>query len=89
MHNKFLVLANMVKDGDCISPQAVLTGSFNMTNNATRSLENVVLIRDEKIAEAYFREFTDIYGISEDLNWSQPYVDPNYGNAGYGPRVGT
>ncbi|MNL86806.1 hypothetical protein D3C87_2156720 [compost metagenome] len=53
-----------------------------MTNNATDSLENIVIIRDRRIAEAYAQEHGAIYGISEPLDWEKPYVVPEY-------RIGT
>lgn len=89
MHNKFLVLCRCetpARPDDLgpnpYTPYAVITGSFNMTNNATDSLENIVIIRDRRIAEAYAQEHGAIYGISEPLDWEKPYVVPEY-------RIGT
>lgn len=98
MHNKFLVLGNSIPYDDLpenyhatyFLPKVVITGSFNMTENANRSLENVVIIRDETIAEAYRAEFVTIYGISEPLDWTHEYVNPHYSKAyPYNPRYGT
>jgi phosphatidylserine/phosphatidylglycerophosphate/cardiolipin synthase-like enzyme len=63
-------------------PQAVWTGSFNATENGTRSLENAVIIRDAAIASAYYQEWTNIQGISEPLDWTSTYVEPEW-------RIGT
>ena len=65
-----------------IKPYAVWTGSFNFTNNATNSLENAVVIYDENIAKAYFQEYGQIYAISEPLDWTAAWVEPEY-------RIGT
>lgn len=95
MHHKFLVLCSQEKEPESgcvqVTPEAVITGSYNMTENATRSLENIVFIKDGAIASAYYDEFVTIYGISESLDWTKPYVDPNYGpeNGDAGPRIGT
>ncbi|MBY3263855.1 hypothetical protein HFO15_19710 [Rhizobium laguerreae] len=89
MHNKFLVLcrcATPPRPDDIgpnpYTPYAVITGSFNMSHNATNSLENIIIINDEKIAGAYAGEHATIYGISEPLDWEKPVVAPEY-------RIGT
>ncbi|MDE2103950.1 MAG: hypothetical protein KGL39_42330 [Patescibacteria group bacterium] len=81
MHHKFFVFCEHGRDRAYV-PQAVWTGSFNATQNATRSIENAVLIGDAKIAEEYYREFIALLGLSEPLDWTSPYVDPEW-------RVGT
>jgi hypothetical protein len=63
-------------------PYAVWTGSFNFTNNAEHSLENAVIIYDEKIAYAYFVEFQQIAAISEPLDWESDWSAPEW-------RIGT
>jgi len=83
MHHKFLVFCNKVDrlgplDEVRVFPRAVWTGSFNFTENGRRSLENAVLIRDAGIASAYYAEWEALLGISERLNWSSEYVDPEY-----------
>lgn len=59
-------------------PVAVWTGSFNATFNATQSLENAVIITDPVIAGAYFEEWCDMIGLSEPLDWTSPYVEPEW-----------
>ena len=88
MHNKFIIAGKFVdmveKNGDYevvhtrFKPEAVWTGSFNFSYNAGRSLENAVIIRDEKIAEAYLQEYEQIAAISEPLNWSDDWVAPEW-----------
>lgn len=52
MHNKFVII-----DGE-----KVFTGSFNYSINANENnFENLVFIRDEKIAEKYLIEFNEIW----------------------------
>ncbi len=88
MHHKFLVFGRFVEedrdpDGEVfVEPYAVWTGSFNFTHNATRSFENAVYIADEKIAQAYFYEFQQVAALSEPLDWSSEYVEPEW-------RIGT
>jgi hypothetical protein len=62
MHHKFLVFcdANM-------TPQAVWTGSFNLTFTASKSLENAVYIADPRVAGVYFEEYMSVYKASDTL----------------------
>ena len=80
MHHKFLVLCND-RDGT-YEPSAVWTGSFNFTHNATQSLENALVIRRPEIARVYMQEWRTLLGLSEPLNWSSQYVEPDF-------RIGT
>ncbi len=81
MHHKFLVFCEW-REPDysmasrILNPIAVWTGSFNATFNATRSLENAVVIRDPEIAKMYFQEWASVIGISESLQWNYEYVCP-------------
>ncbi|MDV3351296.1 phospholipase D-like domain-containing protein [Leptothoe sp. LEGE 181152] len=87
MHNKFLVFAN-VEAGEkeysfeVIKPYAVWTGSFNLTKNAIRSLENALYITDSKIVNAYFQEYGQIAAMSEKLDWETDWAAPQW-------RIGT
>src|SRR5205085_648503 len=83
MHNKFLVFckAAITDEEDTYEiyrPYAVWTGSFNLTYNASNSLENSILIRDERISTAFLDEFGLIFGLSERLDWSQAWSAPEY-----------
>ncbi|SDT36401.1 phospholipase D-like domain-containing protein [Bradyrhizobium canariense] len=83
MHNKFLVFCRTVtvdeeSSNEGYEPYAVWTGSFNLTHNASNSLENAILIRDEKISTAFLDEFGLIFGLSEKLNWRQSWSAPEY-----------
>jgi len=96
MHHKFLIFGHLVEREHRIEgreewgdieysefvPQAVWTGSFNMTHNATRSLENALLIHDPRIAAAYFCEWQTVLGLAEPLDWNASWVATNM-------RVGT
>lgn len=59
-------------------PRAVWTGSFNATENGTRSLENAVILRGRDYAMPFFTEWCSLLGISEPLNWTSPYIEPEY-----------
>lgn len=83
MHNKFLVFCDLIEANDDSAypralPVKVWTGSYNISDNATRSWENAVLIDGEVVAEAYAREFAQIFGFSEPLDWSSRWVEPEY-----------
>jgi hypothetical protein len=86
MHNKFAVFCRVEECWNeefrghslSIKPYAFWTGSFNWTLNAGRSFENAVLIYDEVIAAAAAEEWGNIFSLSEPLDWSSPYVTPQY-----------
>lgn len=71
MHHKFLVLGDR-DDALIIRPRCLLTGSFNMTHNAVRSRENVLVIKDATIIQAYVSEWAQLWCLSEALNWHSP-----------------
>lgn len=62
--------------------KTVWTGSFNFTEGSARSLENSLIIRDPKIAEAYALEFGQVAALSEPLDWTKEWVSPEW-------RIGT
>jgi hypothetical protein len=65
-----------------VLPYAVWTGSFNMTENATRSLENALLLKDPAVVNAYYQEWAQILALSEPLDWESDWVAPEW-------RIGT
>jgi phosphatidylserine/phosphatidylglycerophosphate/cardiolipin synthase-like enzyme len=80
MHHKFLVFCESIdkhEDFWNLKPYAVWTGSFNMTDNATKSNENGIFIKNQKIAKSYFMEWFDMLMISEGLDWSSEYAAPD------------
>ena len=86
MHHKFLVFCRLKTDEkstggtplEKIEPYAVWTGSFNLTINASNSLENAVVIADAAIAQAYFDEWEGIVFSSEPLDWEKEWIHPDY-----------
>ena len=72
MHHKFII----------IDEDIVWTGSYNLTYNATLSLENAIYITDEKIVNGYYQEYTQILALSEKLNWKSEWMAPEW-------RIGT
>jgi hypothetical protein len=84
MHNKFLVFANTNQkhvfggSDDFVIPRSVWTGSFNLTYNASQSLENALLIKDPEIVHAYYHEFGQIAAMSEPLDWTSDWVEPEW-----------
>ena len=88
MHHKFIVLCRTVvskEDEDTefhLEPYAVWTGSFNFTENGTRSLENALLITEKDIIDAYVDEWARIVSLSESLDWESEWMTPEW-------RIGT
>ena len=64
MHHKFLIFLDKN-----LKPYGVWTGSYNLTNNANKSLDNGLFITDEKVINGYIEEFEQILFLSEKLNW--------------------
>lgn len=96
-HHKFLVFCrteiekeeyegNFYSVNTIIKPTAVWTGSFNITQNATKSFENVILMKDmsgkNPIINAYLKEYHQVFALSEPLNWENDWCEPEY-------RIGT
>lgn len=90
MHNKFLVFSNFIEDNAPLPKgysatlinREVWTGSYNLTKNAAKSLENAVLIRNDNVAKAYYDEFCQIFALSEPLDWESEWCAPEF-------RIGT
>jgi phosphatidylserine/phosphatidylglycerophosphate/cardiolipin synthase-like enzyme len=91
MHNKFLIFGRMRGETEwnglhdvegLFYPEAVWTGSFNLTETASNSFENAVIIRDERIAAAYALEYAQIAVLSEPLDWDTDWMAPEW-------RIGT
>lgn len=65
MHHKFLVMIEKVGNCNMCGKRkyrpTVWTGSFNFTKNASKGLENAVIIRDDYISASYLCEFLEIY----------------------------
>lgn len=83
MHHKFLVFCKYVESFDYADPEfspyvpyAVWTGSYNMTNNATYSLENGIYIPSSDIARRYYHEWEQLIMVSEPLDWTSDYAEP-------------
>lgn len=99
MHNKFLVFCDIKKvkkierfpgksyeyESHHIMPKALWTGSFNLTHNATCSLENAVFIKNKEIVGAYYKEWQYIFALSEtieEIDWAGNWDVPGF-------RIGT
>jgi hypothetical protein len=66
----------------CIRFQGTWTGSFNLTKNATYSFENAVYLKRPDVALRYYKEWEQIYALSEPLDWESKWVTPEL-------RIGT
>lgn len=76
MHHKFLVFCRVTQFN--IQPFKVWTGSFNFTNNATRSFENAIVFHNWKIAQAYYQEWSQLMALSEPLSWESNHMTPQW-----------
>jgi len=92
MHNKFLVfckesIQDIDHDGEIerrniLTPYAVWTGSFNLSENACMSRENAVVLHGEDAARPFFDEWAQIVALSEPLDWETDWCEPEW-------RIGT
>ena len=84
-HHKFLVFCELGHNEKYI-PTALWTGSFNLTKNATNSLENVLFLTDNKgnnpVISAFLNEHHQIFALSEKLDWKNDWTTPEF-------RIGT
>lgn len=86
-HHKFVLFCRNSVYQSCskdipITPYAVWTGSYNFTENAGKSFENAVVLRDEKVVNAYYQEYGQIAALSEPLDWRSEWCCPEW-------RIGT
>jgi phosphatidylserine/phosphatidylglycerophosphate/cardiolipin synthase-like enzyme len=66
------------EDSDDVFPVAVWTGSFNPSENAERSFENAVELHDRRIAQAYYKEWSQLLALSEPLDWETTWSAPEW-----------
>jgi len=66
MHHKFLIFFD-----ENLNPTGVWTGSYNLTNNSNKSLDNAIYLEDINIIKNYIFEFEQIMFLSEKLNWDK------------------
>ena len=78
LHIEMELLEEEPHDRMHIHPYAVWTGSFNFTRNATMSFENAVVLYDPNIVHAYYHEYGQIVFLSESLDWTKSWMNPNY-----------
>ena len=85
-HHKFLVFCDVLPATghgfEVVEPRKVWTGSYNPTKTGGRSLENAVILSDPGCVHAYYEEWGQLVGISEPLDWTSSYVQPDL-------RIGT
>ena len=77
MHHKFLVFGYKAEGGMAMLPRCVVSGSFNMSLNAVKTRENVLIVEDEAICQAYLSEWAQLWCMSEDLDWDSPEPNPD------------
>ncbi len=79
-HNKFMVFLRRINDdyAEALQAEKVWTGSYNHSFTATQSFENCVLFHDQRVAKAYLDEWAHIYSLSEELDWENTWVEPQF-----------
>ena len=64
------------------NPIAVWTGSFNFTENGTKSFENAIYLEDlsgkNEILLSYLKEHHQVFSLSENLDWESEWASPEY-----------
>ena len=70
MHHKFLILFD-----EKFKPKGVWTGSYNLSENSNRCLENAIYLTDHEIIKAYLNEFERIYHLTEPFKWISGTLD--------------
>jgi hypothetical protein len=83
MHHKFALFANEAsrEHSECWTwelPSEVWTGSYNWSQTANRSLENAVVVSEEKTVKGFYLEFQQVLGLSEPCDWTSEWVCPEY-----------
>lgn len=61
LHHKFIVFLKRDTNTKQLYPESFLTGSCNLTETSKTSLENVIYVRDSKLAKVYFAEWQSLY----------------------------
>lgn len=79
----FVYETNKTNDEMLSRSGVVITGSFNFTENSNKCLENIVIIDDKTIFNAYYNQFGQILLQSVPLDWSGDWV-PNKNGLWYG-----
>lgn len=80
MHHKFILFGKLMDtDSDIESYKfdLVWTGSYNVTANATRSLENGLFIRSPEVVNTYYQEWRQVLLSSvcvQDIWWDAKYA---------------
>jgi hypothetical protein len=82
MHHKFMLFGKAVHEKDKRQPNVykfdlAWTGSYNITANATRSLENGLFIKSFDVVDAYYREWRQVLLSSvrvQDIWWDAKYA---------------
>lgn len=80
-HHKFLVLCK-TEESDTqlnVMPKALLIGSFNYSESASSSRENVLVLENEVIAMEYFKEWSRLFLLSESSDdVDEDEINPKY-----------
>lgn len=78
LHHKFLVFGELDKFNS-FTPRAVITGSFNFSQNAISSRENAVIFKNEYIAKSFYDEWAGCFMLSESiLKYNKSKMEPEF-----------
>lgn len=76
LHHKFIVCCD-IKEGEPI-PKEVVTGSYNYSDNANYSRENIVVLRNAKAVRSYYNEWLKCFLLSEAFDSTYTNMTPQH-----------
>jgi len=78
LHYKFFVMCDIDENQD-ILVKSVITGSFNLSDNATNSREVLLKISDEQVVQCFYHEWAKAFMLSENINkYSKTELNPEF-----------
>ncbi len=78
LHYKFLILCRIDEDGK-INPKSVITGSFNLSSNASNSRELLLTLKNPKAVRCFYYEWAKAFLLSENINsFSKEEINPEF-----------
>ncbi|MDS1911679.1 phospholipase D-like domain-containing protein [Vibrio parahaemolyticus] len=78
LHYKFFVMCDKDENED-ILVKSVITGSFNLSDNATNSREVLIKISDKHVVQCFYHEWAKAFILSENINeYSNTELNPEF-----------
>ncbi|TNZ68409.1 hypothetical protein CGK41_23860 [Vibrio parahaemolyticus] len=78
LHYKFFIMCDIDENQD-ILVKSVITGSFNLSDNATNSREVLLKISDEHVVQCFYYEWAKAFILSENVEkYSKTELNPEF-----------